>query len=451
MEKKYVETTRTQTNVYDAIVIGARCAGSPTAMLLTRQGYRVLLLEKATFPSEVPRGHMIQASGVALLKEWGLFERVLASNCPPISQLVFDLGPLVLTGMPQGATLIAPRHGILDTILADAAVASGVELREGFLVQEVLMDRDRVTGIRGHFPDGGQVTERANIVIGADGLYSLVAQAVQAPIYSAKPPLTCAYFTYYSGLPVEETAIYVRDKRMIVVFPTNDEKTCIGLQFPREELAAFRPDIAGNFLNVVGLVPELAARVRNARQTERFLGVTDIPNFFRTSSGPGWALVGDAGYHKDPYTAQGIADAFFSAKLLTEAIDAGFSGRQLLEEALAAYEQQRNAQVLPSYEFNSQLATFEPPSREMQHLFAALSGNQVETNTFFGAISGTVPIPEFLRQPISSGSPLRMVCFCLHPKRDFQRETPSSSRCVPLYKEEKKHESAYPIRLHAVC
>ena len=130
-----------QTNFYDAIVIGARCAGSPTAMLLARQGYRVLLLEKAPFPSEVPRGHMIQATGVALLKEWGLFEQVLASNCPPISRSVFDLGEFALVGMPEGTTLTAPRHGILDKILADAATASGVERREGFLVQEILTGR----------------------------------------------------------------------------------------------------------------------------------------------------------------------------------------------------------------------------------------------------------------------------------------------------------------------
>jgi len=384
-----------QTNFYDAIVIGARCAGSPTAMLLARQGYRVLLLEKATFPSEVPRGHMIQATGVALLKEWGLFEQVLASNCPPISRLVFDLGELALVGMPEGSTLTAPRHGILDKILADAATASGVERREGFLVQEILMEGDRVTGIRGHGPDGVQVTERAKIVIGADGLYSLVAQAVQAPTYYVKPPLTCSYFTYYSDLPVEETAVYVRGNRLIVVFPTNDETTCIGIQFPREDLTSFRADIAGNFLNVVELVPELAARVRNATQAERFLGVTNIPNFFRKPYGPGWALVGDAGYHKDPYTAQGISDAFFSAKLLAEAIDAGLSGRQLLEEALADYERQRNEEVLPRYEFNYQLATFEPPSLEMQQLFGALLSNQAETNNFFGTITGTVPIPEF--------------------------------------------------------
>jgi flavin-dependent dehydrogenase len=364
-------------------------------MLLARQGYRVLLLEKATFPSDVPRGHVIQAPGVALLKEWGLFEQVMASNCPPVSRLVFDLGVLTLAGMPQGATLIAPRHGLLDKILADAAVASGAELRENFLVREILMDGDHVTGIRGHGLDGALITERAKIVIGADGLYSLVAQTVQAPTYSVKPPLTCAYFTYYQDLPVEEITIYVRGNRFLVAFPTNDEKTCIGIQFPREELPAFRADVAGNFLKVVAMVPELAERIQNAKQAERILGVTDIPNFFRKPYGPGWALVGDAGYHKDPYTAQGIADAFFSAKLLAKAIDVGFSGRLPLEEALADYEQQRNAEVFPRYELNYQLATFEPPSPEMQQLLVALLGNQTEADNFFGTICGTVPIPEF--------------------------------------------------------
>jgi flavin-dependent dehydrogenase len=257
------------------------------------------------------------------------------------------------------------------------------------------MDGNHVTGIRGRSSDGTQITERAKIVIGADGLYSLVAHAVKAPVYSRKEQLTCCYFTYYNNLPVEEAILYVRDKRMIVVFPTNDEKTCIGIQYPKEELPTFRAHIEGNFLKSVELIPELAERVRSATQTERFLGVADIPNFFRKPYGPGWALVGDAGYHKDPFTAQGISDAFLSAKLLAEAIDAGFSERQPLEDALAEYEQRRNEEVLPRYEFNYQLATLEPPSLEMQQLFAALRNNQVEANNFFGTISGTVAIPEF--------------------------------------------------------
>ncbi len=388
--------TPTSSDLYDAIVIGARCAGSPTAMLLARQGYRVLLLEKATFPSDVPRGHVIQAPGVALLAEWGLLDRVLASNSPPISSITFDLGALTLTGMPEGAVNLAPRHGILDKILADAAVESGVELREGFLVQEILLDGERVTGIRGHGLDGIQVTEQAKIVIGADGLHSLVAQAVHAPEYHTKAPLTCSYFTYFSDLPTEKISLYVRNTYFIVVFPTNDNKTCIGIQFPGAELPSFRADIAGNFMRVIELIPELAERVRNATQAERFLGATDIPNFFRKPYGPGWALVGDAGYHKDPYTAQGITDAFLGARLLTEAIDAGLRGIRPMEEALADYEQQRNQDALPKYEFNWQLATFEPPSPELQQLLVALQNNQVETNRFFGIIVGTVPIPEFL-------------------------------------------------------
>jgi flavin-dependent dehydrogenase len=136
--------------------------------------------------------------------------------------------------------------------------------------------------------------------------------------------------------------------------------------------------------------------VHNATQAERFLGVTDIPNFFRKPYGPGWALVGDAGYHKDPYTAQGITDAFVGAKLVAQAIDAGLSGSRPLQEALADYEQQRNQDAFPKYEFNWQLASFEPPSPELQHLLVALLHNQVETNRFFGIIVGTVPIPEFL-------------------------------------------------------
>jgi flavin-dependent dehydrogenase len=128
---------------------------------------------------------------------------------------------------------------------------------------------------------------------------------------------------------------------------------------------------------------------------ERFMGSGELPNFYRKPYGPGWALVGDAGYHKDPYLAQGITDAFRDAELLSEAIDAGLSGRRRLAEALGDYERLRNEKSLPSYELNYQFASLTPPSPEMQQLLSALRGNQAETNRFFGALAGTVPIPEF--------------------------------------------------------
>jgi flavin-dependent dehydrogenase len=389
------QTKNQANNLYDAIVIGARCAGSPTAMLLARQGYRVLLLEKATFPSEIPRGYLILGAGTRLLQQWNLLDRVVASNSPLITKFTFDLGPLILRSHYEHTPQIAPRRSVLDTILADAAVESGAERREGFLVQEILMDGERVTGIRGCGSDGIQVTEHAKMVIGADGLYSLVAQAVQAPKYNIKPSLSCAYFTFFDNLPVEGITVHLRGKKLIATLPTTNNQTAIGLQFLKEELPTFRADIVGNFMEIVGLVPELATRVRHARQMERFLGVTDLPNFFRKPYGPGWALVGDAGYHKDPYGGHGISDAFFSAQLLTEAIDAGLSGRQSLEDALANYEQKRNEDAFPKYELNWQLATFEDPAPEMQQLFAALAHNEAETNRFVAALNGIIPIPEF--------------------------------------------------------
>lgn len=386
--------------MYDAIVIGARCAGSPTAMLLARKGYRVLLVDKATFPSDVVNGYYVQQTGGAQLKRWGLLDRLRASNCPPLLTLTFDFGAFALTGSPPPADDVvegyAPRRTVLDKILVDAAVEAGAELREGFTMQELLWDGERVAGIRGHTQESTTVTERARIVIGADGTHSAVARAVQAPVYNTKPTLTCWYFTHWSGVPTEGVEFYLRDRRALIAAATNDGLAVVLAGWPHQEFHAFRADIEGNYFRSLDLVPVLAERVRSGKREERFAGTAETANFFRKPYGPGWTLVGDAGYHKDPATAQGISDSFRDAELLTEAIDAGFTGRQPLEEALAEYEQQRNAAVLPMYDFTCQLANLaDPPSPELQQLLVALRENQTETNRFLGAWAGTVPVPEF--------------------------------------------------------
>jgi len=298
---------------------------------------------------------------------------------------------------------------VLDKILVDAAARASVEVREGFAVQEILMDGDRVTGIRGRALDGVTVTEKASIVIGADGMRSIVARTVQAPMYNTKPMLTCAYFAYWSGVPIEGIEIYVREQRIIFAFPTNDDLTCIAMEWPVQEFQTFRADLESNFLKTIALAPSLAERVQAGRREERFMGSGDLPNFYRKPYGPGWALVGDAGYHKDPYLAQGITDAFRGAELVAEAIDAGLSGRRGMASALGNYERQRNEETLPIYELNAQLASLDPPSPEMQQLLDALRGNQAETNRFFGTMAGTVLIPQFfapehIEQVIAGGS-----------------------------------------------
>jgi 2-polyprenyl-6-methoxyphenol hydroxylase-like FAD-dependent oxidoreductase len=385
--------------MYDAIVVGARCAGSPTAMLLARKGYRVLLVDKATFPSDTMSTHFIRLPGVARLKHWGVLDKVIASHCPPIATFTIDLGPFALVGTPppvEDITMFyAPQRTVLDKILVDAAVAAGAELREGFLVEEILRDGDRVTGIQGRGPDGRSVKEQARLVIGADGMRSLVARSVQAPTYQAKPALTCAYYSYWSGVPLAGTEVYMRPHRMFITFPTNEKLTCIYVAWPISEFHTVRADIAGNFLKALDLAPQFAERVRQGKQEERFVGTADLPNFFRKPYGPGWALVGDAGYHKDPFLGQGIMDAFRDVELVTEAIDTGWSGRRSIEEALAGYERQRNERALPLYAYDTQRASMEPPPPEMQQLFAALQGNQEQTNRFFGLAEGTTSFSEF--------------------------------------------------------
>jgi 2-polyprenyl-6-methoxyphenol hydroxylase-like FAD-dependent oxidoreductase len=189
--------------------------------------------------------------------------------------------------------------------------------------------------------------------------------------------------------------IYLRPYRAVYGWLTNDDLTLVGVNWTASDFHDVRADIEGNYFRVLDeAAPGLAERVRGGRREARWIGGS-VPSFFRTSHGPGWALSGDAGYHKDPCTAQGIADAFRDAEMLAEAIDAGLSGRRPLDEAVADYERQRDEAVMPMYEFTSQMAAFEPPPPEMQQLFAALRGNPVETNRLFGVFAGTVPVQDF--------------------------------------------------------
>jgi 2-polyprenyl-6-methoxyphenol hydroxylase-like FAD-dependent oxidoreductase len=385
--------------MYDAIVVGARCAGSPTAMLLARRGLRVLVVDRAGFPSDTLSTHYIHQPGVERLRRWGLLDRVVATGCPPARRLTFDVGPFALSAAPPPAgdsdAAYAPRRHVLDQLLVEAAAEAGAEVRERFSMSEVLMEGGRVTGIRGRGARGATVTERARIVVGADGAHSRVARAVGAPAYDARPGRTCAYYTYWEGLPLDGAELYPRPGHMVIAGPTNDGRAVVTSFWPRSEFHRVRADVESAFLDAVALAPSLAERMRTGRRAERFSGSGDLPFFFRRPHGPGWALVGDAGYHKDPLTAQGITDAFRDAELLAEAIADGLGGRRPLDEALAAYAARRDEAARPMYEFTHQLAELAPPSPEMQALFGALRDDPEATGRFFGTIAGTVPLADF--------------------------------------------------------
>lgn len=385
--------------MYDVIVVGARCAGSPTAMLLARKGHRVLLVDRARFPSDTLSCHYVHQPGVARLARFGLLERVQATGVPPAREQTLDVGPFAITAAPPPADGVAdaycPRRTLLDALLVEAAVEAGAELREGFSVQEVVTEGGRVTGIRGRTAGGRAVTEHARIVVGADGVHSLVARQVEAPTYDVREAQTCAYYSYWSGVPIDGPTLYPRPGRMIVTGPTNDEQTMVICYWPRADFHRVRANIEGSFRDAVALAPPLAEMLARGERTERFYGTGDLPFYFRKPYGPGWALVGDAGYHKDPITAQGMTDAFRDAELLADAIHAGLDSARPLEEALAAYEERRNEEVRPIYELTHQFARLEPPTPEMQALFAGLRSDPEQASRFFGTIAGTVPIADF--------------------------------------------------------
>jgi 2-polyprenyl-6-methoxyphenol hydroxylase-like FAD-dependent oxidoreductase len=384
--------------VYDAIVIGARCAGAPTGMLLARRGYRVLIVDRATFPSDTISTHVVHPLGVAALARWGVLDRLTATGCPPIHTYAFDFGPFTLSGSPgtdDAPIGLCPRRTILDKLLVDAAIESGAEVRERFIVEELVSENNQVVGIKGRTQAGTPVEERARIIVGADGRQSLVARGVGARQYHERPPLMCGYYSYWRGLPMNgrfETCI--RPHRGCAAADTHDGLTLIVVGWPHAEFEANKKDVERHYLETIRLAPGLANRLDSATREAPIAGAT-IPNFFRTPYGPGWALVGDAGYNKDPITAQGIADAFRDAEHLATAIDEVFSGRRPFEAAMLAYQQSRDEHVLPMYEFTCQLATLAPPPPEMQQLFGSIHGNQREMDRFVQMNAGTISPTEF--------------------------------------------------------
>jgi 2-polyprenyl-6-methoxyphenol hydroxylase-like FAD-dependent oxidoreductase len=386
------------TKALDVIVVGARCAGSPTAMLLARKGYRVLMVDRARFPSDTVSTHILHPLGVAALSRWGLLDRLTASGCPPMHTYTYDFGPFTIAGAPgtkEAPVAYCPRRTVLDKLLVDAAAQSGAEIREGFTVEEILIEDGRAVGIKGHSKDGKSATERARVVIGADGLRSVVAEAVRPERYDEKPILLAAYYSYWSGLPMDgRFENYIRDRRGFAVAPTHDGLTMIIVGWPYAEFADCKKDIEGSYWKAIELAPAFADRLRGAKRETRFVGAA-VPNYFRKPYGPGWALVGDAGYNRDFITGQGIMDAFLDAELCTAALDKTLSGKQPFDAAISAYQRTRDARVKAMYDFTCHLATLEPPPAETQQLFAAVHGNQQAMDAFARMNAGTISPAEF--------------------------------------------------------
>lgn len=383
--------------MFDAIVVGARCAGAATALLLARQGHRVLIVDQASFPSDVRLStHLIWHAGVDLLAQWGLLDTLRASGCPPLTSFSLDMGGLVLRGQPpdtRAGAAIAPRRIVLDQVLLDAARAAGATVQEGFTLEDVLRDdAGRVCGVRGRLKEGQAAQWQARIVIGADGSHSPVARSVGAAdlVRHGKEEGSYNLYAYFENLPTTEVEFYSRPERMAYAWATHHGQTLVGLIQPGRSDRVAQADIESVVLRELdALVPTLAERVRTATRRSDWTAV-GIATHCRQASGAGWALVGDAGVTVDPITAAGITNALRDAQLLSGLLHEGLSGQRTLDEALSDYGPRRDEVSRPLHQFAQDMAQLQPPPEAMIQVFMALAGNQPQIDRYFGLFGQTV-------------------------------------------------------------
>ena len=345
-------------NDSDIVVVGARCAGAATAMLLGRLGYRVTVVERGRVPSDTLSTHGVARGGVVQLAKWGLLDEVLASGAPAIRQVVFRAGDAeeIRTVKPRAGVdhLIAPRRYILDGILAQAAVTAGATIRTGLSATAVLRTADgRVQGIRAQELDGTAVQLTASVVVGADGVRSRMAELFRSAVRESHPADNATFYTYISDASWRAIEFHVGEfasgrAGYAGVFPTHHGQACVWVCCPASMVSGLRGGAVDPFTDLLGTVsPTLAARTRASRVVAPVRGAVRLPNHIRQATGPGWALVGDAGYHRDPITGHGITDAFRDAELLAHSIDDHLRGDAT---AMSRYETARNAALRDTFD-----------------------------------------------------------------------------------------------------
>ncbi len=383
--------------MYDVIVVGTRVSGSPLAMLLARQGHSVLAVDRATFPSDTPSTHYIHQAGLKFLENWGLLDRVIATGVPPIRELNFSYRDFTINGFADNLNGIdavyCPRRTVLDKILVDAAREAGVELLEDFTVSDLVFEGDTVVGIKGKQGTGEEQEFRAKIVVGADGANSTVAKAVGAQAYEESPAACFIYYSYYTGIDWGMHHRTGDGEQQFAAWPTNDGQYLVAVMRKRDRFRDFRQDPDAGVAEIISQIdPEIGERFKaTAERVEPWRPMLYPDNFRRVPFGPGWALVGDAGYHKDPFTGWGITDAFKYADLLAGYIHQGLSGEREMADGLAEFQKERDAQSASTYELTQAISelTF-PPYYES--VFRASSMEPEDySKKFFGLIAGVYP------------------------------------------------------------
>ncbi|HEX6337290.1 MAG TPA: NAD(P)/FAD-dependent oxidoreductase [Jiangellaceae bacterium] len=372
---------------HDVIIIGARCAGAATAMLLARHGLRVLVLDRSRYGSDTISTHALMRGGVVQLQRWGLLDRVVAAGTPPVTKVVFhypdDVARVSLKPAAGVDALYAPRRNVLDPLLTDAAVEAGAEILFGVTVIQLLRDDSgRVTGVVGRDRNGRRTVATAPLTIGADGIRSFVAGEVGAAVIRTAAGLGSAFlYGYWDGLPVEGYEWLYGPSASGGLIPTNDGRTgvFVGTTPARMKQILRARASHGPFSALLEhLSPAVAERVRAARGPEGRRGFAGLPGYVRQSWGPGWALVGDAGSFEDPLSTHGITDALREAELLATAVVEMHGGAISESAALAGYQRTRDALSARLYAAVEAIASYEWTMPRLRQLLLEASSAMTE-------------------------------------------------------------------------
>ncbi len=395
-------------DTYDVIIIGARIAGAATAALLAQQGARVLLLERATFPAPTISCPVFFGNSMAVLERIGVIDAVEAIDAPQIRYYGSRSPQLDLVARLPASHgrdyAYSMRREVIDTaILKRVRTYANITLREGFNVTGLIWGAGQVVGVRGRQHGAAEESLYAHAVVGADGKRSLVARAVNAPIYDAIKGESCLFYAYYHNVtPLDEPSsiVYLAEERRTaaLAFDADDGLTVVSALLPAEQFDHLRKDPEGTLQSVWRSIPELARRCRHATRATPVMGQGPTDSFYRQSYGPGWALVGDAGHYIDPITGQGINNALRSAELFTEAW-IRTRRRTAWKRAMAGYQRQRDAETHPMYNLIRFSMRMQPAVNAgldfWTPLFQAIARNPDMTSQYIGIFNGATPVNGF--------------------------------------------------------
>lgn len=355
---------------FDVIVIGARVAGAVLAGTLGQMGYRVLVIDRAKFPSDTLSTHFFRDPTFRALERIGVLEQVKAlAPALAVSHNVvdtFEFDEPVRAGSDASFALCVRRIRLDDILVQRLKSIPSVTLREGAAVHEFHSDGRRLVGVR-WLEDGGSAVATARAIVGADGVRSTLASHVHPEIERGQKVQRLMYYAYFSGFEGQRepaAEFHYRGNSLAYVFPTSDELTLVALSLPISEFVEFKKDAARRFMKSVRGHPKVAPRLDRAVLASHVAGSGSIPSYQRVPYGPGWALVGDAGQVLDPWTGQGIDQASTHALLLAEALDNYLSDATSWETAMAQYHHRRNAFSMKAYErTTTHAADFRPMTR----------------------------------------------------------------------------------------